>query len=140
MPDLDPANPGKNVVLFDGVCNLCNGAINTLIDLDEKGRLHYASLQSEFGEAVLDHFGLPKDDYGSFIFLRHDGAIYQKSRGALEVLRMLGSAWKLLYVFVVIPPFLRDGIYNLIARNRYKWFGKRDSCRMPTPELKSRFV
>ncbi len=130
----------KNVVLFDGVCNLCNGAVNFLIDHDPEGKLHYAALQSDFGQAVLEAHQLPTDDYGSFIFLDEEGRIYQKSRGALEVARILGGGWQWLYVFVIVPPFLRDAVYTLIARNRYRWFGKRDSCRMPTPELKSRFI
>lgn len=123
------------------MCNLCNGAINFLIDQDSKQHLYYASLQSGTGQEVLKRFNLPaEEDYESFIFLRSDGELFQKSRAALEVGKALGGLWTLSYIFIVIPGFLRDGIYSWIARNRYKWFGKRDTCRMPTPELRSRFV
>ncbi len=127
-------------MLFDGVCNLCNGAVNFLIDNDRKGKLHFASLQSEYGQRVLKYFDLPTEEFGSFIFLTREGRLYQKSTAALEVAKKMGGGWSLFYAFIVIPKFIRDGIYSLIARNRYDWFGKRETCRMPTPELKSRFL
>ncbi|WP_247232386.1 thiol-disulfide oxidoreductase DCC family protein [Telluribacter sp. SYSU D00476] len=128
-----------NIVFFDGVCNLCNGAVNFLIDHDAKQRLRFASLQSEAGQAVLQKYGLPQHQYESFLLLKGD-RLYQKSDAALEVARLLGGMWTGFYVFKLVPRFLRDAVYSWVARNRYRWFGKNSSCRMPTPELRGRFV
>jgi predicted DCC family thiol-disulfide oxidoreductase YuxK len=129
----------KNIVLFDGVCNLCNGAVNFLIDADRKQKLHFASLQSEVGQRLLEGRKMDASNFDTFVFIS-DGHTYTRSRAALEVMRTIGGAWSLLYILVIVPAFIRDAVYSLISRNRYRWFGKRDSCRMPTPELKSRFV
>ena len=128
-----------NVVYFDGVCNLCNGAVNFLIDQDKKKQLKFASLQSEAGEEVLRRYGLPDREYDSFIFLK-DGTLYQKSDAVLEVVKTLGGGWSLLYGFRIIPCAARDWLYTQVAQNRYRWFGKRNECRLPTPELKARFL
>lgn len=128
-----------NVVYFDGVCNLCNSAVNFLIDQDTQGRLKFASLQSEAGKAVLHRSGLPEQDYDSFILIKN-GQIYQKSEAVLEVVRLLGGGWALLYGFKVLPRVWRDWLYTQIAQNRYRWFGKRTQCRLPTPELRARFL
>ncbi len=128
-----------NVVYFDGVCNLCNSAVNFLIDQDKQGKLKFASLQSEAGKAVLHHSGLPERDYDSFIFLKN-GQLFQKSDAVLEVVRLLGGGWSLLYGFKIVPRAWRDWFYTQIAQNRYRWFGKRTQCRLPTPELRARFL
>ncbi|TDB68889.1 thiol-disulfide oxidoreductase DCC family protein [Arundinibacter roseus] len=128
-----------NVVYFDGVCNLCNSAVNFLIDRDKKKRLSFASLQSEAGVAILRKQGLPTDTYDSFLFLKGD-QLYTKSDAVLEVVRILGSGWQLLYIFKVIPRTLRDPLYTWVAARRYRWFGKRAECRLPTPELRARFL
>lgn len=129
----------KNVVLFDGVCNLCNDAVNFLIDEDKNNRLHFASLQSEFGQAVLRDFSMQTDDFDTFVFI-HQGKLFIRSTGALEVMRVLGGKWSMLYVFKLVPTFLRDAMYKFISKNRYRWFGKQNACRMPTPELKAKFL
>ena len=128
-----------NVVYFDGVCNLCNSAVNFLIDQDKQGRLKFASLQSEAGKAVLHRSGLPEQDYDSFILVK-DGQLFQKSEAVLEVVRLLGGGWSLLYGFKVLPRAWRDWLYTKIAQNRYRWFGKRTQCRLPTPGLRARFL
>lgn len=128
-----------NIVFFDGVCNLCNGAVNFLIDHDAKQRLRFASLQSEAGQAVLQKYGLPPHEYESFLLLKGD-RLYQKSDAALEVARLLGGVWRGFYVLKLVPRFMRDAVYSWVASNRYRWFGKNDSCRIPTPELRERFV
>lgn len=128
-----------NVVYFDGVCNLCNSAVNFLIDQDTQGRLKFASLQSEAGKAVVRGSGLPEQDYDSFILVKN-GQLFQKSEAVLEVVRLLGGGWSLLYGFKVFPRAWRDWLYTLIAQNRYRWFGKRTQCRLPTPELRARFL
>ncbi len=129
----------KNIVLFDGVCNLCNGAVNFLIDRDKDNKLHFASLQSEVGQAILKEYQMDMANFDTFIFLKK-GTLFMRSGGALEVVRILGGAWAWLSVFKIVPTFLRDGIYTLISKNRYKIFGKQESCRMPTPELKAKFL
>jgi predicted DCC family thiol-disulfide oxidoreductase YuxK len=99
----------------------------------------FASLQGKKGQEVLKRFDLPVNDLNSFILLEGD-KVYTRSTGALRVLRGLGGGWKLVYGLIVLPKFIRDAVYNLVARNRYKWYGKKDECMVPTPELRSRFL
>jgi len=132
-------NQVNQVVLFDGVCNLCNSSVNFLIDRDSNATFRLASLQSDFAAQLLPRFHVDPSKVDSVAFYV-DGKLYQRSRAVLEIARRMRRGWPLLYVFIIIPGFLRDAIYNWIARNRYKWFGKQDTCRIPTPELKSRFL
>lgn len=127
------------VILFDGICNLCSGAVQFIIKHDPKKHFRFASLQSKFGEEVMKHFGLPVNQFNSFILLEN-GKIYTRSTAALKVAKKLKGAWSLAYGFIIIPYFIRDAVYNLIARNRYKWFGKKEECWIPTSELKSLFL
>lgn len=127
------------VVLFDGVCNLCNGAVNFLIDHDPARQLRFASLQSDFGREVLRRHGLSTQAYESFLFLEEE-RLSQKSEAALAVIRYLGWPWKVLFVLRLVPRRWRDALYSWVARRRYAWFGKRDACRVPTPELRERFL
>ena len=137
MPDL---NEIKNpVILFDGVCNLCSGAVQFVIKHDPKKQFRFASLQSKFGEGVMKHFGLPVDQFNSFILLE-DGKIYTRSTAALKVAKKLRGLLSWSYGFIIVPRFIRDAVYNLVARKRYKWFGKKEECWIPTPELKSLFI
>lgn len=134
--------PGQDtaVVLFDGVCNLCNGVVNFIIDRDPSARFRFAALQSTQAAALLAPLGrVPEVDPQSFILVE-DGRVYERSSAALRVARKLPGAWKLFYAFVVVPTPIRDAVYRFIARNRYRWFGKADACRMPTPELRARFL
>ena len=127
------------VLLFDGVCNLCAGSVQFILKRDKKGKIHFASLQSKYGQDTLKKFHLPQDEFDSLILLDGD-KIYRKSTAALKVARELSGLWSLLYVFMIIPPFLRNGIYSWLAKNRYRFFGKKESCMLPTPEIKERFV
>jgi len=133
------SNNKQLVIIFDGVCNLCSGAVQFIIKHDTKEQFQFASLQSAFGQKVLTENNLSATDLSSFILVE-DGRIYTKSTGALRVAKRLNAAWPLLYGFIIVPPFLRNGIYNWVAKNRYKWFGKQESCWLPTPALKSRFI
>lgn len=126
------------VILFDGVCNLCNGSVQFVIKHDPKRQFRFASIQGDYGQQVLKQFHLPPDSLNSFILLK-DNQIYTHSTGALKVAKQLSGAWPLLYVFIIIPPFIRNAVYQFIANNRYKWFGKKESCAIPSPELKSLF-
>ncbi len=132
-------NNQKHILLFDGVCNLCNSIVQFTIKRDPKGKFKFASLQSERGQSLLKQFGLPTDDFDSFIFIIGD-KYFRKSSAGLHVLKELDGAWKVLYIFIIIPGPLRDFVYNIIAKTRYKIFGKRDTCMVPTPELKQRFL
>ncbi len=127
----------KRIIFFDGVCNLCNGAVNFVIDRDPKGLFKLAPLQSEIATDYLDEGRISKLDS---IVLYEDGKIYEKSTAALRIAKELNGAWFLLYAFIIIPPFIRNFLYNFIAKNRYKWFGKRETCRLPSQDIQDRFL
>ena len=129
----------KSVLLFDGVCNLCNTAVQTVIKNDPDRHFKYASLQSGFGQSVLRKTGRDTEDFDSFILL-HGNKVYDKSSAALRVASKMKLPWSLFYPFIILPKFLRDAVYTLVAKNRYKWFGKRDECMIPSPELKALFL
>jgi predicted DCC family thiol-disulfide oxidoreductase YuxK len=129
------------VVLFDGVCNLCNSSVNFIIDRDRHRYFHFAALQSDAGiELLRKHGRTPPPGDPDSIILVENGRVYERSTAALRIARKLRGAWKILYAGIIVPRPLRDVVYKWIARNRYRWFGKKDSCRMPTPELKDRFL
>lgn len=127
------------VILFDGVCNFCNGAVNFVIKRDKKALIQFAPLQSEKGRMFSRQFGFSEEDMKTFLFIE-DGRVYTKSTAALRVCRYLGALWPLCYGFIIVPKFIRDGMYNWIAKNRYKWFGKKETCMMPAPEVRTRFI
>ncbi|MGN7784984.1 thiol-disulfide oxidoreductase DCC family protein [Niabella sp. 22666] len=131
------ANDG-HIILFDGVCNLCNGAVQYIIKRDGKGIFKFASLQSEAGKALLVRSGLPRDHLKSFVYI-HGNRFYTRSTAALKVARQLNGPVQLLYRFIIIPKWIRDLVYDLIAKNRYRLFGRQDACMIPTPQLKERF-
>jgi len=130
---------GHAIVLFDGVCNLCNGSINFVIDHDPEGFFKFASLQSDEAGALLAKHHL-STNYVDSIILVSEGIVFARSDAILNIAKHLPGAWSLLWGFKVIPRRFRDLVYDWIARNRYKWFGKRDFCRVPTPELRARFL
>ena len=127
------------IVLFDGVCNLCNGSVQFLLKRDPEGRFRFASLQSDAGRRLMAEHGLAVDSLSS-VLLIEGGQVWQESSAALRIARHLPGAWKLLRVFAAVPRPLRDAVYRWIARNRYRWFGKTETCWLPTPELKARFL
>lgn len=127
------------IILFDGVCNLCNGAVQYVIKHDEKGIFKFASLQGEHGQQLLKQYNLPAAELNSFVLVK-DGKAFTKSTAALLVAKQLNGVVKSLYIFRFIPAFVRDAIYNFTARNRYRWFGRKDSCMIPSPELRARFL
>jgi predicted DCC family thiol-disulfide oxidoreductase YuxK len=128
----------KPIVLFDGVCNLCTGSVQFVLKRDKEKKFMFASLQSGYGQGLLKQFDLPADTYNSFI-LYQDGNIYTRSTAALKLFGQL-KGWKWVKVCWAVPKFIRDAVYNLIAMNRYKWFGKKEECWLPTPDLKARFL
>lgn len=130
---------GRDIILFDGVCNLCNGAVDFILDHDPEGHFAFASLQSDAGQEVLATYGLSSHNFDSLVLVQ-EGKVYKKSRAALRIAGKLKGGWKYLQALRVLPSFLGDGIYNFIARNRYRFFGRRESCRLPGPEIRSRFL
>lgn len=132
-------NDNQHILLFDGVCNLCNRIVKFTIKRDPKGKFKFASLQSASGKALLKQFNLPLNNFDSFVYITNN-KYYRKSSAGLHVLKDLGGIWKLFYVFMIIPKPIRDFLYNLIAKTRYKIFGKRDTCMIPTPDIKKRFL
>lgn len=126
------------IIFFDGVCNLCNGAVQFVIERDSKNYFKFAALQSDFAQEKLTAFNLTVKHGDSFILLEN-GKVYEQATAALRVAKKLDGLWPLLYVFIIVPPFIRNWVYKFIAKNRYKWFGKQESCWVPTPELKNKF-
>ncbi|MEO7306740.1 MAG: thiol-disulfide oxidoreductase DCC family protein [Ferruginibacter sp.] len=127
------------IILFDGVCNFCNSAINFTIKRNAKANILFAPMQSEAGQKLLKQYNLPAEDMESFVFIEN-GIAYKRSTAALRVCRYLRALWSLCYGLIIVPKFIRDGIYNWIAKNRYKWFGIRKECMIPTPDIKARFL
>ena len=131
---------GKKIILFDGVCNLCNSSVNRVIKWDKKNTFLFASLQSNYGKSLLDKLEIDTALTDSII-LYEPGVSYEiKSTAILKIANDLGGFWKLMNVFFLLPSGFRDPIYDFIAKNRYKWYGKKDSCMIPTPELKAKFL
>lgn len=128
----------NQVILFDGVCNFCNYWVNFAIKKDKKKILRFAPLQGETAKRLIADYKINHTNLSSVIFI-DKGKAYTQSSAALRICKHLESGWKLFYGLIIIPKFIRDAIYNIIARNRYKWFGKKDTCMIPTPELKERF-
>ncbi len=125
------------VILFDGVCNLCNAAVTFIIDRDPHAVFHFAPLQSRLGQRLTNQCQLGGEET---IILVEGRRCTVRSTAALRIARRLSGAWPLLSVFLVVPAPLRDAAYRLVARNRYRWFGRRDACRLPTPDLRRRFL
>lgn len=127
------------IVLFDGVCNFCNTTVNTIIRHDKRAYIKFAPLQSDLGKELLHQHQIDIHKVDSVIFIER-GKAYVFSSAILYISRRLNGLFPLLFVFILVPAFIRNPIYKWIARNRYKWFGKMDHCMVPTPEVRSRFI
>lgn len=127
------------IILFDGVCNLCNGSVLFIIKRDPQAKFRFASLQSDLGVKLLRQFEFPQGELNSVLLIK-DQKLFQKSNAALEIARHLNGLWPMFYMFKIIPSFIRNTMYDWVAGNRYRWFGKKDVCMIPTPELRSRFL
>jgi predicted DCC family thiol-disulfide oxidoreductase YuxK len=128
-----------SIVLFDGVCNLCNGFVQFVIGRDPHGRFQFAALQSSTARHLIAQYG-PLDPLPDAIVLVEGGRLYTRSTAALRVARQLVFPWRLAAIFLLVPRPLRDWAYALVARRRYRWFGRRETCMVPTPELRARFL
>lgn len=127
------------IVLFDGVCNLCDGFVQFVIKRDPKALFSFGTLQSASTRTLLHGNELRPEDLKTVIYLK-EGRTMFRSTAALNILKDMGGLWSLCYGFMIIPKFIRDGVYDWIAKNRYKWFGQKNVCMIPTPELRSRFI
>lgn len=128
-----------NIVLFDGVCNLCNSSVQFIIRHDPRAKFRFASLQSQSGQQLLKRIGKNRNEFQSIILLWH-GQAFEQSTAVLKIAGQLSGAWPALTIFRIVPKFIRDAFYNWISRNRYRMFGRQDACMIPTPALKARFL
>lgn len=129
----------KYIILFDGVCNLCNSAINFVIKRDTNNRFLFAPLQSKSGAELVKKHLIDTATVDSIILIKNNTA-YVKSTAALKIAQSLSGLWPLLLLFMIIPPFIRNWVYDYVAKNRYQWYGKKNACMIPTPELRDKFL
>jgi predicted DCC family thiol-disulfide oxidoreductase YuxK len=134
VDDLD-----QPILLFDGVCNLCNGFVRFVVQFDAAGTFLFAPLQSDVGQVLSERHGLQTEDFDSVVLVE-DGEVYTKSRAVFRVCRDLDGPWPLLSAFAVVPTRVTDRVYDLVADNRYRVFGKKDACPVPDPEIRDRFA
>ena len=127
-----------NIILFDGVCNLCNGVVSFTIKRDKKALFRFAALQSGTGQLLLKRYGVENENITLFYF--KDNVCFRKSAAVLHIFKDLGGIWKCFYPLIILPVCLRDTVYLFISRNRYRWFGKRKNCMIPTEEIRKRFL
>lgn len=127
------------IILFDGVCNVCSSGVQFVIKHDKNSHFLFSSLQSPFGQKVLNDLGLDQNNFSSLILIDGEKTFY-KSTAALKISKKMNGIIPLFWGFIIVPRFIRDWIYSIVARNRYKWFGKKEECWLPTPDLKSRFL
>ncbi|EMA59792.1 thiol-disulfide oxidoreductase DCC family protein [Halorubrum kocurii] len=137
MPTEPPDD--ESIILFDGVCNLCSGFVQFVLPRDEEGKYRFASLQSDAGQALLAEHDLPSDELESVVLIE-DGESYVKSSAIIQIAAGLGGAYRLLSPFRYVPRSVRDRVYDFVADNRYRWFGKKDRCMMPSGDVESRFL
>jgi predicted DCC family thiol-disulfide oxidoreductase YuxK len=130
----------KKIILFDGVCNLCNGTVQFIIKHDKKDIFRFVALQSELGIEICNYIGVDRTKIDSIILYHPGVAYYYKSSAVLEIVEDLGGIYGLTGIFKIFPEKFRNYIYDYVAKNRYKWYGKKESCMIPTPELKAKFI
>lgn len=128
------------ILFFDGVCNLCNSAIQFIIKHDKKNVVRFASLQSVHGKALITHLKEKQETVPDSLLLLHKGKVYSKAAAALRTAAFMGGVWQFLVVFRIVPRVISNFVYDYVAKNRYRWFGKKEECMIPTPELKHRFL
>jgi len=130
----------KNLILFDGVCNLCNASVQYVIKQDKNNLFMFTALQSNVGQNIIEHYNIDTSKIDSILLYTPKKGIHYKSTAALKVASQLGFPINLMIVFLIVPNFIRNWVYDYIAKNRYKWYGKKEACMIPTPELKSKFL
>lgn len=129
----------QSIVFFDGVCNLCNASIDFIIKRDRHNKFLMGALQDDFSKIVLSSYQV-RQDYLDSLVLLEDGEIFYKSTAALKIARELSGLWPIFYPLIILPTWLRDPVYDFIGKNRYRWFGKKNTCRIATPEERAKFL
>lgn len=130
----------KKIILFDGLCNLCNAAVVFVIKHDRKDEFRFVAIQSDLGVKILNHIGLDSKHIDSIVLYAPGIAYYYKSEAAIQIARSLGGLWHFGTFFRLVPSGIRNQLYDYVAKNRYRWYGKRDSCMLPTEEIKKKFL
>ena len=130
----------KKLILFDGVCNLCNTSVQYVIKHDKNDLFLFTALQSNVGQSIIEHYTIDTSKIDSILLYTPEKGMHYKSTAALKVASQLGFPTNVLAIFLIVPNFIRNWVYDYIAKNRYKWYGKKDACMIPTPEVKSRFL
>lgn len=129
----------KSIVFFDGVCNLCNASIDFIIKRDRKNHFLVGALQEDYSKSILSRYKI-KEDYLDSVVLLENGEVFYKSTAALKITRKLSGLWPVLYTLIILPTWIRDPVYDFIGKNRYRWFGKKNTCRIASPEEKAKFL
>ncbi len=132
------SNNTKSLILFDGMCNFCNTSVNNIIKYDKKNVFKFAAIQSDAGKKLLTEHSMDTLKIDSILLIENN-TVFTKSTAVLKIAKQLSGRYKLCYAFIIIPTFMRDVVYDLIARNRYKWFGKKESCMIPSIEVREKF-
>ncbi|MDQ7960962.1 thiol-disulfide oxidoreductase DCC family protein [Flavobacterium lindanitolerans] len=130
----------KKIILFDGVCNLCDSSVQFIIKHDKKDTFRFVALQSEIGLEIINHIGIDTSKIDSILLYEPGKAYYYKAQAALKIAKELGGIYTAISWFSILPNFLTNTVYDYIAKNRYKWYGKKEACMIPTPELKAKFL
>lgn len=130
----------KKIILFDGVCNLCDSSVQFIIKNDKNDVFRFVAIQSELGQKIINYLGIDTSKTDSIILYEPGVAYYFKAEAALRIAKELKSWHSILYTFIHVPNFIKNGVYDFIAKNRYKWYGKKEACMIPTPELKAKFL
>jgi len=130
----------KKIILFDGVCNLCDSTVQFIIKHDKKDIFRFVAIQSDLGQKIIKYIGIDTSKTDSIILCEPGHSYYYKAEAAIKIIGQLGGIYSMISVFSLIPKWLSNKVYDYIARNRYKWYGKKDECMIPTPELKAKFL
>ena len=129
----------KSIILFDGLCNLCNSSVQFILKHEKNQNFLFASLQSDACAKILLQLNYKNNDLNSLVLIEGN-KIYKKSTAALRIIKELKPMWHWFYILIIVPKFIRDSVYDLIAKNRYRWFGKKNTCMVPSPEIQERFL
>ncbi|MCX6296171.1 MAG: DUF393 domain-containing protein [Bacteroidetes bacterium] len=136
---MSPLPENSTIILFDGICNFCNSYVNKIIKHDKKNKFKFATLQSEAGKRILSKYIIDYQVYDSIILIENK-TVFSKSTAVLKIAKHLGGLYALAFAFIITPTFIRNAVYDFIAKNRYQWFGKKETCMVPTEEIKSKFI
>jgi len=140
MMEINELPKDKKIILFDGVCNLCNASVQFVIKRDTKDVFRFVPLQSDLGNKILNHIGINREQTDSIVLYEPGKAYFYKAEAALKIINEFGGLYYLLNILQIFPKFISNAVYDYIAKNRYHWYGKQESCMMPTPELAAKFL